>query len=160
LSIISGIADTVNLLVRRPRRSQFAALCYRDVEGQAEPEILLLTSRGTGRWVIPKGWPMGNKSGSEVAKIEAQEEAGMIGDVEDDALGTYIYEKDMPDGYALPCQVHVYALHVTSTVKRFKEKGQRKIEWVSPAVAARRVREPQLRRLIRHFARRFDAAAA
>jgi 8-oxo-dGTP pyrophosphatase MutT (NUDIX family) len=160
LGILSGITESVQLVMRRPRRSQFAALCYRLVEGQAAPEILLLTSRGTGRWVIPKGWPMGSKPGHEVARQEALEEAGVVGVIEREPAGIYKYEKDMCDGYAVPCQVQVHALKVTSTVEDFKEKGQRKLDWVSAEVAERRVREPQLKRIIHHFAERFDPAAA
>jgi len=160
LGIISGIADTVHLLIRRPRRLQFAALCYRLPDDGGAPEILLLTSRGTGRWIIPKGWPMGTKPGHEVARIEALEEAGVVGDVESDAVGIYQYEKDTSDGFAVPCQVQVFALKVTESLDQFKEKGQRRIEWVSPVVAERRVREPQLKRLIRQFARRPGALPA
>jgi 8-oxo-dGTP pyrophosphatase MutT (NUDIX family) len=160
LGIISGITDSVQLIMRRPRRFQFAALCYRLVEGQTAPEILLLTSRGTGRWVIPKGWPMGGKPGHEVARQEALEEAGVLGDVESAPAGVYKYEKDMSDGYAVPCQVQVHPLRVTSTIEDFKEKGQRRLDWVSPEVAERRVREPQLKRIIHHFAARFDRATA
>lgn len=129
-------------------------------EGRGEPEILLLTSRGTGRWVIPKGWPMGSKPGHEVAAQEALEEAGVVGEVESISMGIYQYEKAMNTEFAVPCEVHVHALRVTATVDRFKEKGQRRIEWVSPDVAERRVREPQLKRLIRRFAQRFNPAAA
>jgi len=159
LGILSGITESVQLLVRRPRRFQFAALCYRLEKDQKEPEILLLTSRGTGRWVIPKGWPMGSKPGHEVAKQEALEEAGVVGDVESIMIGIYQYEKAISDDFAVPCEVHVHALKVTGTVDRFKEKGQRRVEWVAPDVAARRVREPQLKRLIRRFAERFGPAA-
>jgi 8-oxo-dGTP pyrophosphatase MutT (NUDIX family) len=160
LGILSGITETVQLVMRRPRRFQFAALCYRLVEGQAAPEILLLTSRGTGRWVIPKGWPMGAKPGYEVARQEALEEAGVVGDVESAPAGVYNYEKDISDGFTVPCAVQVHALKVTSIVDDFKEKGQRKLDWVPPDVAEKRVREPQLKRIIHQFAERFGPAAA
>ena len=146
--------------MRRPRRGQFAALCYRVPEGQTTPEILVLTSRDTGRWVIPKGWPMGSKPGHEVAKQEAKEEAGVVGEAEQTPLGYFLYDKCISEDFSVPCQVQVYPLRVTSALDEFKEKGKRKIEWVSPAVAESRVREPQLKRLIRRFAERFDAAAA
>lgn len=150
----------MQLLMRRPRRFQFAALCYRMAEGQKAPEILLLTSRGTGRWVIPKGWPMGARPGHEVARQEALEEAGVVGDVESAPAGVYTYEKDVADGFAVPCEVQVHALKVTATVEDFKEKGQRRLDWVSPEIAERRVREPQLKRIIHRFAERFGPAAA
>jgi 8-oxo-dGTP pyrophosphatase MutT (NUDIX family) len=160
LNIFSGIAESVQLLFRRPRREQFAALCYRLPEGQAMPEILVLTSRDTGRWVIPKGWPMGKKPGHEVARQEAMEEAGVVGDADREPLGYFCYKKNIADDFAVPCQVEVYPLKVISELEEFKEKGKRKIEWVSPAVAISRVREPQLKRLIDRFAERFDSAAA
>jgi len=160
LNIFYGITESVQLLFRRPRREQFAALCYRVPEGQSAPEILVLTSRDTGRWVIPKGWPMGAKPGHEVAKQEALEEAGVIGEAEHEPVGSFCYEKTMDQGFAVPCEVQVYSLRVTSHLESFKEKGKRRIEWVSPAVAEARVREPQLKRLIHRFAERFDSAAA
>lgn len=128
-------------------------------KGSASPEILVLTSRDTGRWVIPKGWPMGGKPGHEVAKQEALEEAGVIGEAEREPAGYYCYDKGLDEGFSVPCQVEVYPLRVTSEVDEFKEKGKRKIEWVSPEVAERRVREPQLKRLIRRFAERLVTAA-
>ncbi|MBL0370552.1 NUDIX hydrolase [Rhizobium sp. KVB221] len=157
MNIFTGISDSVQLMFRRPRRGQFAALCYRIAEATGEPEILVLTSRDTGRWVIPKGWPMGDKPGHEVAAQEALEEAGVIGQPENQPTGTYTYQKGLGDGVAVPCQVQVYALRVTSQVENFKEKGKRRIEWVSPAVAERRVHEPELKRLIHHFSQRFSA---
>jgi len=160
LSILSGISESVRLLFRRPRRGQFAALCYRLPQGQITPEILVLTSRDTGRWVIPKGWPMGAKPGYEVAKQEAMEEAGVLGEAERESLGTFCYKKNISDDFAVACEVQVYALRVTSALDEFKEKGKRKIEWVPPAIAESRVREPQLKRLIHRFAERFDSAAA
>jgi 8-oxo-dGTP pyrophosphatase MutT (NUDIX family) len=155
LNILSGIAESVQLLFRRPRRGQFAALCYRLPDGQGTPEILVLTSRDTGRWVIPKGWPMGSKPGYDVAEQEALEEAGVVGEAELEPAGSYCYEKTISEGFAVPCQVQVYPVKVTAQLAEFKEKGKRKIEWVSPTVAESRVREPQLKRLIHKFAERF-----
>lgn len=61
-------------------RAQFAAICYRQTGDLARPiEVLLITSRDTGRWVIPKGWPKRRKTGYEVARLEAWEEAGVRG---------------------------------------------------------------------------------
>jgi 8-oxo-dGTP pyrophosphatase MutT (NUDIX family) len=121
------------------------------------PEILLVTSRDTGRWVIPKGWPMGSKAGHKVAAQEALEEAGVIGEAEHRAFGTYSYEKAMPEGVTIPCDVYVHLLKMKSCTKSFKEKGKRLIEWVSPDVAAERVQEPELKALIQTFEQRFEA---
>lgn len=151
--MLSEISSTIQLMFRRPKRTQFAALCYRRSK-DGGLEILLLTSRDTGRWVIPKGWPMGSKPAHQVAATEALEEAGMKGIIEHDPLGTFSYGKAMPEGLVLPCEVQVHALEVTGAVKDFKEKGMRKLEWVAPAEAEARVAEPGLKRLIRDFAKR------
>ncbi|MBB3288654.1 8-oxo-dGTP pyrophosphatase MutT (NUDIX family) [Rhizobium sp. BK347] len=123
-------------------------------------EVLLLTSRDTGRWVIPKGWPMPGKLSHEVAAREAYEEAGVRGTVETEPLGSFGYDKMLRDGIQVPCRVQVYALEVNELAKQFKEKGERSLEWVSCDVAAERVREPELRDLIVAFARRMTAASA
>lgn len=153
LNVLSEISSTFQLMFRRPKRTQFAALCYRRMK-TGELQILLLTSRDTGRWVIPKGWPMGTKPGHVVAEIEAKEEAGVKGIVEHEPLGCFGYGKAMDEGLVLPCEVQVHALEVTGSIKDYKEKGERKLEWVSAGEAAERVAEPGLKRLIRSFAKR------
>lgn len=110
-----------------------------------------MTSRDTGRWVIPKGWPMTGKCAHEVAAQEAFEEAGVRGAVETETLGAYSYSKVLRDGVQVACKVQVYALEVTDMAKNFKEKGERRIEWVSLDEAAGRVREPELRTLLLAF---------
>lgn len=152
--MLSEISSTFQLMFRRPKRTQYAALCYRRTKKQGRLEILLLTSRDTGRWVIPKGWPMGSKPPHEVAATEALEEAGIKGIIEHDPLGCFGYGKAMPEGLVLPCEVQVHALEVTGSVKDYKEKGERKLEWVSPEEAEARVAEPGLKKLIRAFAKR------
>ena len=71
MKILNRLATDVGLMLRRPPRQQYAALCYRLSKKNPEPEVLLLTSRDTGRWVIPKGWPMGGKKAHAVAEQEA-----------------------------------------------------------------------------------------
>lgn len=113
-----------------------------------------MTSRDTGRWVIPKGWPMNGKCAHEVAMQEALEEAGVRGTIETETLGAYSYPKLLRDGVQVICKVQVYALEVTGMAKNFKEKGERTIEWVSLDEAASRVREPELRGLLLAFKRK------
>ncbi|MBB4952416.1 8-oxo-dGTP pyrophosphatase MutT (NUDIX family) [Agrobacterium vitis] len=110
-------------------------------------EVLLITSRDTGRWVIPKGWPMGSKKSHAVAEREAYEEAGVKGKVEKNSFGSFTYDKAMPGGLHIPCEVKVYLLKVNELVENYPEKGTRRLEWVSCEEAAERVREPQLKRL-------------
>ncbi len=160
LAIFSRIANDVQLMFRRPPRQQYAALCYRVKKKTRDLEVLLLTSRDTGRWVIPKGWPMPGKLSHEVAAREAFEEAGVRGTVETAPLGAFSYDKVLKDGIQVPCRVQVYALEVSELVKNFKEKGERSIEWVSSDEAVKRVREPELRDLILVFAQRMTQTSA
>jgi len=147
-------------MFRRPPRQQYAALCYRVKKKTGDLEMLLLTSRDTGRWVIPKGWPMPGKLSHEVAAREAYEEAGVRGTVETAPLGSFGYDKVLKDGIQVPCRVQVYALEVSELVKNFKEKGERSMEWVSCDEAVKRVREPELRDLILAFSQRMTHTGA
>ncbi|QWW68487.1 NUDIX hydrolase [Rhizobium sp. WYJ-E13] len=154
MTLLARLASDVQLMFRRPPRQQYAALCYRVKKKSGELEVLLMTSRDTGRWVIPKGWPMNRKCAYEVAAQEALEEAGVRGTVETETLGHYTYQKVLRDGLKVNCKVQVYALEVTGATKNFKEKGERTIEWVSCDEAVKRVQEPELRNLFLAFKRR------
>ncbi|MBB4576050.1 NUDIX hydrolase [Rhizobium lentis] len=153
MTLLARLASDVQLMFRRPPRQQYGALCYRVRNGD-KLEVLLMTSRDTGRWVIPKGWPINGKCAHEVAAQEALEEAGVKGPVETETLGAYTYPKMLRDGVRVSCKVQVYPLEVTDMAKNFKEKGERTIEWVSFDEAAGRVREPELRHLFLAFKRK------
>ena len=157
LTLLARLATDVQLMFRRPPRQQYAALCYRFKKKTGELEMLLMTSRDTGRWVIPKGWPMLGKMSHEVAAREAFEEAGVRGIVETASLGDFTYTKMLKDGLKCGCKVQVYALEVTDLAKTFKERGERKLEWVSCNEAVKRVNEPELRNLILAFQQRMAA---
>lgn len=131
-------------------RQQFAALPWR-VSEENKVEVLLVTSRDTRRWVIPKGWPMKGRKPHIVAAIEAQQEAGLHGKVEKSKLGDFEYEKRMKGGGAVDCVVEVYALRVEQQRKKWREKGQRVTYWFDYAVAAQQVDEPGLKELILAF---------
>ena len=142
---------------RRKRKSrrqvQYAALPYR-AKGKSELEIMLVTSRGTGRWIIPKGWPKRGIPAYDTAAKEAFEEAGVIGKVSKRPIGSYPYDKILEEGDKARCRVQVFALRVTRQHKRWPEKRQRQIIWYPPAEAVRVVGELRLRRIIRKFAKR------
>ncbi|MGZ3404342.1 MAG: NUDIX hydrolase [Phenylobacterium sp.] len=126
---------------------QYAALPYRLQGGRLW--ILLISSRRTRRWVIPKGWPTEGRAPHVGAAIEAMEEAGVSGEISDKALGSFQYLKDDEN---LTVQVLVFPLRVDEQVLRFKERGQRIATWFPVRRAARLVAEPSLRRLILDFA--------
>lgn len=158
MNVMSRIASELRLMLRRPERLQFAALCYRWTKKHKDIEVLLITSRDTGRWVIPKGWPMTGRQASGVAEQEALEEAGVQGKAEVEPVGQYDYLKGLNGGIKIPCKVQVHPLEVAGFSKDFKEKGLRRIEWCSCDEAARRVDEPGLKELILSFQQRKNAA--
>lgn len=131
-------------------RTQYAALCWRAHRGRIE--VLLITSRDTGRWVIPKGWPMADLAPYAAAAREAWEEAGVEGTAGEDALGVYAYDKVMKPGHALPCAVAVYPLRVERLADRFPERKERRRKWFAAEKAARKVAEPDLRAIFASLA--------
>ena len=136
-------------------REQIAALPYRIEKNRVNRNktvILLVTSRGTGRWVLPKGWiEPSDPDPAEAAAREALEEAGVIGDVHKAGIGFYSYSKLLDGGPSIMCRVRVYPLFVKSQLKTFKEAGQRILEWFSVEDAADAVKEPELADLILKF---------
>lgn len=130
-------------------RTQFAALCYRLVKGK--PEFLLITSRRSGRWIVPKGWPMKGRKPAKVALREAWEEAGVEGRALDHCLGLFPYRKVLADGQELDCVGLIYPIQVKSLAHSWPERGQRKRKWFSAKKAAIRVGNPELARIIKRF---------
>lgn len=132
------------------KRRQVAALPWRG-EGPAM-QILLVSSRETKRWVIPKGWPMKGRTDSAAAAQEAYEEAGLDGIITHTPAGDYEYLKRLKNGAAKLVKVDVYPLQVTGERDTWPEKGQRALQWMPPVEAALAVQEPDLRDLIARFA--------
>jgi 8-oxo-dGTP pyrophosphatase MutT (NUDIX family) len=129
-----------------PKRHQIAALPVR--RGAADSiEVMLITSRETGRWVIPKGWPWPNVSEHEAAAGEAWEEAGVRGHVGAQKLGSFTYEKRR-DSKSRRVEVSVFELEVSEEANEWPENGQRRREWFTPRTAAELVLEPELKELI------------
>lgn len=131
-------------------RLQHAALCFRAGAG-GQPEILLITSRDTGRWVLPKGWPKKGESGGASALREAGEEAGVVGQALAEPAGTYRYDKTMSEGPCLHCRVEVHPVAVAYLDFRFPEMRVRKRAWFTPAEAAEAVDEADLKALLAGF---------
>ena len=116
--------------------------------------ILMVTSRDTGRWVLPKGWTMDGKKPWRAAEIEALEEAGVTGYISREAIGDYAYDKRLSDGTTLPCTVRVYPMIVDKVKRDWKERKQRKRHWFSASGAAEAVVEPGLARLLEALGRK------
>ncbi|WP_114965454.1 NUDIX hydrolase [Alkalilacustris brevis] len=144
--LAAALKHYVAPLLRRPSELQVAALCIRMRDGRRE--VLLITSRGSGRWILPKGWPMAGKTLAEAAAEEAWEEAGVRGRVEASALGGYSARKFGPGGLGRQSKVYVFRLEVARQEDDYPEAGQRKRKWVTPKRAAGMVREAGLRQLL------------
>jgi 8-oxo-dGTP pyrophosphatase MutT (NUDIX family) len=143
---------------RSSRPIQYGALPYREIKSGVQ--ILLVTSRGTRRWIIPKGWPQSGTPPHRAAAQEAFEEAGVVGKVGKKTIGSYWYDKIFESGATVRCKVRVFPLRVTRQFKRWPEKRQRRTQWHSPAQASRRVRETYLRQIIRTFVKHRNVRAA
>ena len=128
---------------------QYAALPWRKAQGF---EILLITSRETRRWVIPKGWPIPAHSAAESAAQEAYEEAGGRGWMAAQAMGHYRYSKRLRGGARKRFRVDVFAMEVTEVLDQWPEAHERARQWLSPQEALALVEEPELAALIRTFA--------
>ena len=133
---------------KRDVRTQFGAFCWR--QRKNGHEVLLVTSRRSKRWILPKGWPIDGATPADAALREAWEEAGVIGKVRPVCLGIYSYFKDLDADSDLPCVVAVFPVKVKSLSKDWPEKKHRKRRWVSPKKAAELVQEPELAALLRN----------
>ena len=128
---------------------QVAALCWRKQHGRVQ--IILITSRETRRWVIPKGWVEPGLTAAASALREAWEEAGVLGDVGQTALGCYEYNKIIRPTTEQRCSVSVFPVEVRDLKRRFPERKQRQRQWHDPTEAAALVAEPDLQALLRRI---------
>jgi len=129
---------------------QFAVLPWRLGEG-GRRQVMLLTSRETGRWVIPKGWPMNGRKPADAAAQEAYEEAGLIGNIVGKRpIGSYHYLKRLAKTEVL-CEVRVFLFRVERQLDEWPEKGQRETRWFDAEEAAELVEEGGLAEIIHRF---------
>ncbi len=128
---------------------QVAAVPFRIQDGKVE--VMLVTSRTTKRFIVPKGWPMKGKSGRQAALIEAREEAGVAGHTLKEPLGRYTYWKRLSESFVL-VKVTAYLLAADETLADWDEASARQRAWLSPADAATLIDEPELATLIRSVA--------
>jgi len=138
---------------KRPsaRRLQYAALPYR-MSKKDRAEFMLVTSRETRRWIIPKGWPKRGKSPHRSAAREAFEEAGVIGAVGRRPVGSFSYAKN---GRSVECEVRVFPLEVKRQRKEWPEKQERQVKWLSAPKAAEQVKDPAISKMIRRVAYKY-----
>jgi 8-oxo-dGTP pyrophosphatase MutT (NUDIX family) len=136
-------------LLQRPKKLQVAALCHR-IRGDSK-EFLLVTSRDTGRWIIPKGWPIRGLKANEAALQEAWEEAGVRNSIATaDPVGSYSYNKRKASGLEIPVKTLVYSVAVEDLSEEYPEAHQRTRKWVSADTAAELVHEAELKSIFRN----------
>lgn len=113
-----------------------------------EVEVMLITTRQSGRWILPRGWPAKGKTPAQTATQEAFEEAGVIGGVDPRPIGDYRYLKPLPDGSSGDCVVTLFSLHVRGTLVHWPEQAERRRRWHALDQASRVASDGQLAELL------------
>ena len=102
---------------------QAAAIPYRFKKGKLE--VLLVTSKSRNHWIVPKGLIESKQSAHDAARVEAYEEAGIMGTVRGHPLTSFTYEK-----WGAICRVRVYRMEMTEVLSEWPESKFRKRMWV------------------------------
>ena len=137
-------------------RQQYGVIPYR--RGKDCIEIMLITSRNTRRWIVPKGWPLDRTPSRDVARLEAFEESGVEGTIGKRRFGSFHYHKRLKDGSIVLCRVDVFAFEVGRQLDNWLERKERKRRWFDPERAIKLVREQELKALIRALVRSLETA--
>lgn len=142
--------EVLSPLLRRPERLQVAAICY--TQDGPKKKVLLITSRDSRRWIVPKGWPIDGMNAPEAAAQEAWEEAGVRPQkVDSEPVGSYRYCKELDSGATTTVETLVYKVEVDHLEDNYPEADERDRRWVSPDVAADMVAEPELQSILRQL---------
>jgi 8-oxo-dGTP pyrophosphatase MutT (NUDIX family) len=124
-------------------------------------EILIVTTRQTRRWIVPKGWPIKRLTPAKSAAREAFEEAGVRGKIGARPIGAFRYKKTADaNGADADCEVKVFPLLVRRQSATWPEFGQRVVQWVDPEKAISLIRQPELKSMVAKFAKRAAASAS
>jgi 8-oxo-dGTP pyrophosphatase MutT (NUDIX family) len=146
--------------VKRAVRVQYGALPYRFTH-DAALEILLVTTRQSKQWIIPKGWPIKGLRPAKSAAREAFEEAGVRGRVGAKSIGLFAYDKPLNgNGMRVSCEVRVFPLLVKRQSETWPEIEQRVVQWVAPDKALTLIRDRELKALVAAFVKRIAVAAS
>src|SRR5271169_3937553 len=141
----------------RAIRVQYGVLPYRFTETNSL-EVLLVTTRQTRRWIIPKGWPIKGLKPPKSAAREAYEEAGVRGTVGAKSIGGFSYEKRPEENSgAVPCEVRVFPIFVKRQLDTWPEAHEREARWFEPGKALSAIKDEGLRKLIDSFVDRITA---
>jgi 8-oxo-dGTP pyrophosphatase MutT (NUDIX family) len=138
-------------------KKQVAALPVARAE-DGSLRVLVITSRETRRFIVPKGWPMKGVKDHRAAEIEAREEAGLIGRAHKKPIGSYLAWKVQTGGAQL-VKLKVFLLEVERELNDWKERGQRGMAWLRIEEAAHVVSEAGLSQIILDLPHRLPAGA-
>jgi len=136
-------------------------LAYRRVGGEPDApiEIMLVTSRQTRRWIIPKGNIDYGMAPHAAAAQEAEEEAGVRGDIGRQPLGSFTYAKRVVSGLCVNAKVVVFPLAVRDVMDDWKESKWRRRQWFAIEDVAEAIQEPELCEIIAAFGARMRGDA-
>ena len=142
-------------------RVQYGALPYRFTP-LAALEILIVTTRQSRRWIVPKGWPIKRLSPAKSAAREAFEEAGVRGKIGARPIGAFRYKKTEREksGADPDYEVKIFPLLVRRQSATWPEFGQRVVQWVDPERAISLIREPEMKAIVEKFAKRAAVSAS
>lgn len=141
---------------RTAYRLQYAALPYRRTT-DGSLQVMLVTSKRSRRWIIPKGWPVAGLRPAQSAAREAEEEAGLVGRISERPIGAYSYDKRTAGGTSMRCRVRTFALEVEAQLSAWPEQDRRRTRWFALPEAARAVQEPELKAMIANLPTLLDA---
>lgn len=132
---------------------QAASIPYR-IGRDGSLEVLLIRRVGKKKWGIPKGLIDAGDGPRDTARIEAYEEAGAVGEVDETLLGTFQYDK-----FGGVCEVAVYAMHVTGLQRQYPESCWRERAWFSVDRAVDVLKFTELRGILVRLADTFERRA-
>ncbi|WFU52021.1 NUDIX hydrolase [Sinorhizobium terangae] len=153
---LARLAPLAATIMQNGAVEQIGAICHRFGEN-GSVQILLITTRSSRRWTIPKGWPIKDLKPHRVAEREAWEEAGITGKAKKRPWGYYTYLKTLANGRKVAPVVAAHLLKVDGVHSKFPEQGERQLEWLSPTDAAARVQEPELKGLLTSVLKKIPA---
>jgi 8-oxo-dGTP pyrophosphatase MutT (NUDIX family) len=149
----------IMVIIRNAAVHQYGALPFAITE-KGEIRVLLVTTRGKGRWIIPKGWRIPKLTAAATAAREAYEEAGVIGTIVGDSpVGCYSYEKQRTSRTVMLCEVSVFLFAVERQLRKWPEKSERETQWFTPEQAAARVAPMGLADILRTVTRQVLVAS-
>lgn len=155
---MSGATTLLYNCPMKPILRQAGAIPFR--HGPEGLKVLLITSRDTGRWVIPRGGIEKGFTAAQTAEREAYEEAGVKGTISATPLGSFTYDKRLRDGASSPATVEVYAMRVEKELKKWPERSERRLQWMSIPEAVKAVEEPGVAALLSRLQQIEEARAA